>query len=154
MPGAVRSRDMRRVILAGVVVAPFIAIVLWHWSIAGAIGVVALSHALLLYPTLRPNVQWLGPVITRFETAHKELWLTIDDWPSEDTPAVLDLFDRHEVKATFFVKGILAEQYAELAREIVRRGHTLANHSHTHPQASFWCLPPGRIGSEIDGCNR
>jgi peptidoglycan-N-acetylglucosamine deacetylase len=116
--------------------------------------VLALSHMLVLYPTLRPNVQWLGPVITRFETARKELWLTIDDGPSADTAAVLDLFDRHEVKATFFVKGTLVEQYPDLAREIVRRGHTLANHSQTHPQAIFWCLPPGRVAAEIDGCSR
>lgn len=135
-------------------IAPLALIALWPYSPLAGIGVVALSHALLLYPTLRPNVQWLGPVITRFETSRKELWLTIDDGPSPDTPAVLDLFDKHAVKATFFVKGILAEQYSELAREIVRRGHTLANHSHTHPQASFWCLPPGRIASEIDGCSR
>jgi len=127
---------------------------LWPYSPLVGVGVLALSHALLLYPTLRPNVQWLGPVITRFETTARELWLTVDDGPSEDTRAVLDLFDRHAVKATFFVKGVLAEQHADLAREIVRRGHTLANHSHTHPQATFWCLPPGRVASEIDECSR
>lgn len=114
----------------------------------------ALSHALLLYPTLRPNVQWLGPVVTHFDTASKELWLTIDDGPAEDTEALLDLFDRLEVKATFFVKGVLAERHASLTREILRRGHTVANHSHTHPSASFWCLLPGRVGREIDVCNR
>ena len=128
-------------------------IALWPYSPLAGVGVVALSHALLLYPTLRPNVQWLGPVITRFATDKKELWLTIDDGPSPDTPAVLDLFDKHGVKATFFVKGTLVEQHAELAREMLRRGHTLANHSQTHPQASFWCLPPGRVAEEIDGCN-
>lgn len=109
---------------------------------------------LLLYPTLRPNAQWLGPVVTHFETPRKEVWLTIDDGPTGDTPALLDLFDAQGVKATFFVKGTLAEQHVEWAEEIARRGHTLANHSHTHPSASFWCLPPGRIAREIDGCNR
>lgn len=129
-------------------------IALSPYSPLAGIGVLAVSHALLLYPTLRPNVQWLGPVITHFETAAREVWLTIDDGPSEDTPALLDLFGRHEVRATFFVKGTLAEQHAELARQIVRRGHTLANHSQTHPQASFWCLPAGRVATEIDQCNR
>lgn len=109
---------------------------------------------LLLYPTLRPNAQWLGPVITHFETPRKEVWLTIDDGPTGDTQALLDLFDARGVKATFFVKGTLAEQHVEMVHEIARRGHTLANHSHTHPSASFWCLPPGRIAREIDGCNR
>lgn len=115
---------------------------------------VALSHALLLYPTLRPNVQWLGPVITHFATGSKEVWLTIDDGPTDDTPALLELFDAHDVKATFFVKGNLAAQQPGIVQEIVQHGHTVANHSHTHPSASFWCSPPRRIAREIDLCNR
>lgn len=119
-----------------------------------AVGILALSHALLLYPVLRPNVQWLGPVVTHFETPRREVWLTIDDGPTEDTPAVLDLFDAHGVQATFFVKGELAESHPHLAAEILRRGHSLANHSQTHPAGSFWCSPPRRLANEIDGCNR
>ncbi|HVE70717.1 MAG TPA: polysaccharide deacetylase family protein [Thermoanaerobaculia bacterium] len=129
-------------------------VLLWPVSPLLGLGVLALSHALLLYPVLRPNVQWFGPVVTHFATPRKEVWLTIDDGPSEDTRAVLDLFDRHDVKATFFVKGELAEEDPDAAREILRRGHSLANHSHTHPAGSFWCSLPGRVAEEIDGCNR
>lgn len=114
----------------------------------------ALSHALVLYPTMRPNVQWWGPVITRFDTPRREVWLTVDDGPTDDTRAVLDLFDRHRVKATFFVKGVLAAENPELMREILARGHSVANHSNTHPAGSYWCSPPGRVASEIDLCNR
>jgi peptidoglycan/xylan/chitin deacetylase (PgdA/CDA1 family) len=99
-------------------------------------------------------VQWLGPVVTRFRTDRNEVWLTVDDGPTGDTPAVLDLFDRLGVKATFFVKGTLVEESPGLVRAIVERGHSVANHSHTHPSGSFWCLLPGRIASEIDGCTR
>ncbi len=134
--------------------APVALVLLWPTSPLLAIGVLALSHVLLFYPILRPNVQWFGPVITHFETSEKEVWLTIDDGPTGDTDAVLDLFDRHDVKATFFVKGALAGELPEAAREILRRGHTLANHSHTHPSGSFWCATPGRLAKEIDGCNR
>jgi peptidoglycan/xylan/chitin deacetylase (PgdA/CDA1 family) len=114
---------------------------------------VALSHALILYPTLRPNVQWLGPVITSFETKSKEVWLTIDDGPTPDTPAVLDLFEKKRVVATFFVKGALVRQEPDLLRQMIARGHTVANHSQTHPSGSFWCLSPRRIRREIDDCN-
>lgn len=141
-------------IIGFAVVAPFALILLWPYSPLAAIGVLALSHALLLYPTLRPNVQWLGPVITRFATDRKAVWLTIDDGPTSDTPAVLDLFDAHGVKATFFVKGKLTEQQPQLARMILDRGHSLANHSQTHPSGTFWCLFRGRVGDEIDSCNR
>lgn len=128
--------------------------VLWPHAPLAGIGVVALSHALLLYPTLSPNVQWLGPVVTHFRTDRKEVWLTIDDGPTDDTNGVLDVLDVHGVKATFFVKGVLAQRHKGAIEEILRRGHSIANHSHTHPSAFFWCLPPGRIASEIDGCNQ
>ena len=97
---------MRRLILAFSAVAPVALVVLWirGMPLLG-MGVLALSHALLLYPTLRPNVQWLGPVITCFEPEGNEIWLTIDDGPTADTLAVLEALD---VRATFFVKGTLA----------------------------------------------
>lgn len=141
-------------ILALAVLGPVGLIVLWPHSPAAAVGVLALSHALLLYPTLRPNVQWLGPVVTHFATDANHVWLTVDDGPTDDTPAVLDLFERHGVKATFFVKGVLAEEKPELMQAIVARGHTVANHTHTHPAGSFWCALPGRVAAELDGCNR
>jgi peptidoglycan/xylan/chitin deacetylase (PgdA/CDA1 family) len=133
--------------------APIALIVLWPYAPLAGIGVLALSHALLLYPVLRPNVQWLGPVVTHFDTAEREVWLTIDDGPSATTTAVLDLFDRYRVKATFFVKGVLAERYPSIVQDLVRRGHALGNHSHTHPSGTFWCLLPGRVATEIDACN-
>lgn len=127
---------------------------LWPHSRVAAVGVLALSHALILYPTVRPNVQWLGPVITHFSTSANEAWLTVDDGPTEDTRAVLDLFDAHGVKATFFVKGQLAEAHPDAMREILARGHSVANHTHTHPSGSFWCALPGRVATEVDDCNR
>ncbi len=114
----------------------------------------ALSHALILIPTLLPNVQWLGPVVTRFATDRNEVWLTIDDGPTEDTHAVLDLLDRYGVKVTFFVKGMLVAAQPAIAREILARGHSIGNHTQTHPAGSYWCAFPGRIADEIDACTR
>lgn len=143
---------MRRLIIAFAVAAPFVLIALWPHAPLAGIGILALSHALLLYPTLRPNVQWLGPVITAFETNGKDVWLTIDDGPAGDTAEILDVLDARGAKATFFVKGVLARQRPELIRAIVDRGHGVGNHSDTHPSATFWCLLPARIAAEIDGC--
>jgi peptidoglycan/xylan/chitin deacetylase (PgdA/CDA1 family) len=136
------------------VVAPVALILLWPYAPVAAVAVLVLSHALLAYATFRPNVQWFGPVVTRFATDRKEAWLTVDDGPTEDTHAVLDLFATHGVKATFFVKGELAERHPELVRAMLDRGHSVANHSQTHPSGSFWCALPGRVAEEIDGCNR
>lgn len=114
----------------------------------------ALSHALIVYPTLSPNVQWLGPVVTRFETSARELWLTIDDGPTDDTGVVLDLLDRLGVRATFFVKGSLAQARSGDVAAMLARGHGVANHTQTHPSGSFWCSLPGRVAEEIESCNR
>ncbi len=144
---------MRRAILTFACAAPVVFLVfVWRWPWP-SLGILALSHALLLYPTLRPSSQWLGPVFTAFDAAAKELWLTIDDGPTEDTPALLDLLESRGIRATFFVKGTLAEAAPDLVAEIARHGHQIGNHSQTHPSASFWCLPPGSVRREIEQCD-
>ncbi len=144
---------MRPLILGFAFVAPVILIVLWPHSWLAAIGVLALSHALVLWPTLRPNSQWLGPVITRFDSTSNEVWLTIDDGPTDDTEALLDALDKRGVKAMFFVKGSLSLLRPDLIRLMLARGHAVANHSQTHPSGSFWCLPPSALASQIDECS-
>ncbi|MEO8215843.1 MAG: polysaccharide deacetylase family protein [Acidobacteriota bacterium] len=131
------------------------ALLVSWFSIPLAIAIIALSHALILFPTLRPNSQWLGPVVTNFATEQNELWLTIDDGPDpDDTVRILDLLDNYQARATFFVKGERVRRFREAAEAVLSRGHQLGNHSHTHPSGSFWCLPKSRIAAEIDNCNR
>src|ERR1051326_2080038 len=77
----------------------------------------------LLIALLHPNVQWLGPVLTRYPTDANEVWLTIDDGPTDDTIALLDLLDRCDVRATFFVKGMLASAHRDWLDAISSRGH-------------------------------
>ncbi|MDQ6624327.1 MAG: polysaccharide deacetylase family protein [Verrucomicrobiota bacterium] len=111
------------------------------------------SHLLLLYATLVPNCQWWGPVMTRFRTSEREVWLTIDDGPSPaHTLVMLDLLKQFDARATFFVVGERAEQYPHLITEILTRGHTLANHTQTHPRRTYWCAGPARIEREISAC--
>lgn len=50
----------------------------------------------------------------------------------EDTKRLLDLFDRHRAKATFFVLGWLAKLTPCLLRAIVARGHSLGSHGYDH----------------------
>lgn len=62
----------------------------------------------------------------------KVVYLTFDDGPSSLTPQVLDLLDRYNAKATFFVVCKNNEEYAKYLPQIVERGHTLALHSYSH----------------------
>ena len=105
----------------------------------------------VLWALLAPSAQGLVRVFTHFATDQREVWLTIDDGPDpDDTPRLLDLLDRHGAKATFFVIGERAARHPKLVREIVRRGHEVAHHTHSHPLTTFWCASPTRLESELD----
>jgi peptidoglycan/xylan/chitin deacetylase (PgdA/CDA1 family) len=74
----------------------------------------------------------LGPVIWRGPSHPRAIALTFDDGPSESTPALLDLLDEHQARATFFVCGENVRRLPSIARSIVARGHEIANHTDTH----------------------
>lgn len=104
----------------------------WRWALAAVLA----DHVLLMLAGLWPRSDWLGPNWTRLPAAaaaRNEIALTIDDGPDPViTPQVLDLLDRHAVRATFFCVGEKAARYPELCREIARRGHAVENHSQRH----------------------
>ncbi|MDU4883811.1 polysaccharide deacetylase family protein [uncultured Clostridium sp.] len=66
----------------------------------------------------------------------KVVYLTFDDGPSTtNTPGVLEVLDRYNVKATFFTlgKSIEANEEAkDILKETVKRGHAIANHTYGH----------------------
>jgi len=57
------------------------------------------------------------------------------DWGNDELVGILDVLDRYQVKATFFLTGRWARLFPDLAREIAARGHEIGNHglSHAHP---------------------
>ncbi|MBW2190836.1 MAG: polysaccharide deacetylase family protein, partial [Deltaproteobacteria bacterium] len=75
-------------------------------------------------------------------TTHRAILFTFDDGPSRrTTPRLLDILDGLGIKAVFFVKtesfgngNPWEREHAEIVREIVRRGHTIGNHTETHRQ--------------------
>lgn len=63
----------------------------------------------------------------------KFAYLTFDDGPSKIvTPAILDILDEYNIKATFFVVGTMVEKYPEILKDTYDRGHTIGNHSYSH----------------------
>ena len=63
---------------------------------------------------------------------------------------ILDLLDRYDAKATFFVIGERAALHPELLTEITLRGHDIGHHTQTHPSTSFWCASQDRVHRELD----
>jgi peptidoglycan/xylan/chitin deacetylase (PgdA/CDA1 family) len=122
---------------------------LWLWVLGG----LAANHLLLIAAVLWPRGCLLGPNLVRLPpaaAARNEVSLNFDDGPDpEVTPRVLDLLDRHRARASFFCIGEKAAAFPELVREIARRGHSVENHSHSHPNAfAFYGL--ARLRREVD----
>ena len=124
---------------------------LW-WKFGTGIGLPLMlaSHAVFLWGVMWPQSRLYSPVLSRLQTNDKVAWLTIDDGPSTETRAILDLLDARGAKATFFLVGERAAQRPDDVREILRRGHGIGNHSASHPSAMFWALGPRRMRSEIE----
>lgn len=71
--------------------------------------------------------------IWRMNPNEKAVYLTFDDGPiPEITPWVLDLLDKYEIKATFFMVGDNVRKYPETFRMVVERGHRIGNHTFNH----------------------
>lgn len=102
-----------------------------RWVVA-AVAVLGVVIGLWRLSNAR-SFQAFGELYQRVETPERVVALTFDDGPSPaNTPAVLELLSRHQVKATFFMVGRNIEQHRELAARVLAEGHQLGNHSYSH----------------------
>ena len=73
-----------------------------------------------------------------FQVSAFEKAISRDSWDSmpvrvdKNTNRVLDIFAEHDVKATFFMLGWVADRYPELVKRICEEGHELASHGYSH----------------------
>jgi peptidoglycan/xylan/chitin deacetylase (PgdA/CDA1 family) len=125
----------------------------WPW----AAGAIALNHLLLMGTAVWPRSTWLDDNLVRLPAGaieRREIALTFDDGPDpEVTPRVLELLDAARVRATFFPIAAIAQQHAALVREIVRRGHSVQNHSQCHSH-TFSLLGLRGLAREIGAAQR
>ncbi|MEO6137388.1 MAG: polysaccharide deacetylase family protein, partial [Luteimonas sp.] len=103
----------------GVLLSQVAVAALW-WMVGWRLGLPLMlaSHASVLWGVLRPSSALYGPVLTHLPVLDKRVWLTIDDGPSAETSALLDLLDAHGAKATFFLVGTRAEARPDLVHAI------------------------------------
>lgn len=64
-------------------------------------------------------------------TVDKAIYLTFDDGPSEYTGEVLDILDKYDAKATFFIVAG-SNKYIDILKEVADRGHTVGIHAYSH----------------------
>ena len=90
--------------------------------------------------------------IWNFPKEESGVYLTFDDGPCpEVTPWVLDTLDKYGAKATFFCIGKNVELYPELFKEILRRGHSVGNHTYSH--IAGWRIPLHDYIQDVDLAN-
>lgn len=68
----------------------------------------------------------------------KQIYLTFDDGPSAYTDEILDILNKYDVKATFFVVAKKDEKSIEAYKRIAEEGHTLAMHSYSHKYTEIY----------------
>jgi peptidoglycan-N-acetylglucosamine deacetylase len=96
------------------------------------------------------QAQQLGSTSQRAATIVR---LTFDDGPVRaNTPRVLNVLSNYRVKATFFVIGQRARRYPRLVKREFREGHSVQNHTYTHPDLTT--LGNARIRRELRATNR
>jgi peptidoglycan/xylan/chitin deacetylase (PgdA/CDA1 family) len=74
----------------------------------------------------------------------KNIYFTFDDGPNPyATQSILDVLDKHRIKAAFFLVGNNIKKYPRIAKEINKRGHIIGNHSFSH--SMFFATWPSKI---------
>lgn len=85
-----------------------------------------LSTAII--PSSADNVVYRNASVSNMQIA-----LTFDDGPHPGrTPEILDILERHKIKATFFVVGQNVQYYPDVFKRTVDEGHEIGNHTHSH----------------------
>ncbi|MGL5315731.1 MAG: polysaccharide deacetylase family protein [Peptostreptococcaceae bacterium] len=75
--------------------------------------------------------------IYKVDTDDKKISLSFDvAWGADNIDDILDVLDKYDVKATFFLVGSWVDDNKELVEKIYKKGHELGNHSNTHANTS------------------
>lgn len=84
-------------------------------------------------------------------TSEKKCAITFDcAWGADDIPNILNILEKNDVKASFFIVGTWAEKYPDMVKLIADKGHDVANHGYSHLHMSN--LPMDKISQEIKRC--
>lgn len=71
------------------------------------------------------------------DTSEKLISITFDAaWGADKTKDIMDILEKHEAKATFFLVGFWIKEYPDLVKEIDERGFEIGNHSQSHLKMS------------------
>jgi peptidoglycan/xylan/chitin deacetylase (PgdA/CDA1 family) len=103
--------------------------------------------------TMVPWSQLYGANFNGAPPGTRTLALTFDDGPNDPyTAQLLEVLDRHGVKATFFLLGQFVTERPELARAVAEAAHAIGSHCYTHQNLIF--LSPTQLRQQIEKASR
>lgn len=108
-----------------------------------------------MYKLSKFSMRWIAGqilgTITQFDTQESVAALTFDDGPHpEYTPRLLDILEKYGARGTFFMLGKSAQNYPDIVRLVIERGHAIGNHSWNHP--SFPLINRSARREQIQRC--
>lgn len=81
------------------------------------------------------QAKYPNTMIYKAHTKQKVIALSFDDGPDQRfTPLILDVLNKYDVKATFFLLGTRVHTYPDIAKRIYSDGHVIGNHTFWHPK--------------------
>ena len=94
----------------------------------------------------------LLPIYSVDKGEEKICALTFDAaWDDSDTDRLIEILNKYDAKATFFMVGTWAEKYSVSVKKFAEAGMEIANHSNTHPHINN--LSEQKIAEEIKSCD-
>jgi peptidoglycan/xylan/chitin deacetylase (PgdA/CDA1 family) len=109
-------------------------------------------HKIILLKKIVKNIipRWI--LIQKFPKNFNTILFTFDDGPNPKySPRILDILDKHRLRACFFCVGKYARLHPELLREISDRGHLIGNHTYNHKNDNYTTYT--EIYNDIRKCN-
>ncbi len=102
-----------------------------------------------------PELRFWNGIVTHGNPRVRVVALTFDDGPSPLwAPLLADTLERHGARGTFFMVGQQAEVYPKISLRLIRAGHEVENHSHTHPYPNLTAFSHTRIRKEISDASK
>ena len=114
-----------------------VALIFWAVNSPAIVGASATTRVLPIYCVQRDD----KVVSLSFDAA----------WGNEDTQQLIDILQKYNVTATFFLVGEWVDKYPESVKALADSGNEIMNHSEDH--AYFTKLSAEQIQSEINTCS-
>ncbi len=89
----------------------------------------------LIYGSIDFRLMFYIKTVYHLKTNERVIAISFDDGPAVRTEQILDLLNKYDIKASFFLVGKQIEKYVNTLKRIDKEGHLIGNHSYTH---HFW----------------